>query len=181
MMNVLKEVVLNHYKKYPLMQIKDFIKLFYQNSFGPLHMSANAGVDDLAKYIEDELEYLIEPSLSNQVESIGNDYYRLDLHMVKDAVVTVKDLADMFYQSILSSPSMEDDDIDLFTKQLEMLRYLVLENQIALNIDDVDEYIDTYLYEGIRPLHHSQVYKDNYHPHYRVIQKKYMTEIIGVE
>lgn len=180
-MNELKDIIMSHYEKYPMMQIKDFIKLFYQNSFGPLHMSFNSNENALAEYIENELEYLIDPSVSNQIEKIGNDYLRVDLHMVKDGVISVKDLADVFYRSILSSPSMEDQDIELFTKQIEMLRYMVLEGLIKFDMNDVDSFIDEYLFKGIRPVHHSSIYKEHYQPHYRVVHKKFIKDIIGVE
>ena len=168
-MNDYKEIILNHYEKYPFIQMEDFAKLFYQNSFGPLHRPSEEGVNGLINDIAKELLILDKNPVYNQMEYIGNDYYRVSLHMIKDGVISIEEMGRSFYESILSSPSMEDEDIAKFTKQIETLRYLIFEKIIHFDLHQFDQMVEDYKKHGIRP------------GHYRVIHKRYLKHLIGVD
>ena len=179
-MDAYKSLILKHYEKYPKMQIQDFVKLFYENSFGPLHMSFGKDLEGVKIHLQHEIDLLKPNMIHTPIEDIGNDYVRVSLFMVKDGALTVDELAGKFYQSMESSPTMEDKDIERFLKQLEVLRDLILENKIDLPLKQTDVFLEGYLYEGIRPLHHSDVYKSLYHPHYRVVHKQLLEDVTSM-
>ena len=39
--NELKEIVLKHIKEYPKAELRDILKMLYQNEFGPKHLAEN--------------------------------------------------------------------------------------------------------------------------------------------
>lgn len=179
-MDKLRRVIMNQYQQYPKMEIVDFIKLFYQNSFGPLHMNFSIGIDEVQKHIESELKLSHTKSNANQIEYIGNQYYRVSIYVIEDGIITSQKLASIFYNSVITSPAIDEENIDLFNKQIQLLRYMIAQKEIDFDLDVYDEFIETYTFQGIRAVHHSKVYRHNYAPHYRVIHRDYLTEYLEV-
>lgn len=173
-------VLLEHFSRYPKMKFDDLLKLIYQNSFGPKHMSSNPSIEKVQNYIHEELEDFEDYSGTHQVESIGNDYYRVSLSVIHSQLMTSQELAEAFYQSMIESPIIDDDSIKVFTSQLKLLCDLVSREAIALDKDKCEQWVEDYLDHGIRPVKHSEVYRDNYHPHYRVVHKSILKNYLDV-
>ena len=55
--SLIENILLEHYNKYPKMELVDFIKLIYQNSFGPRHMHKPTK-ETVTKYITEEMNYV---------------------------------------------------------------------------------------------------------------------------
>jgi len=176
----MKGVILEHYQRYPKSDLEDFIKLIYQNSFGPKHMSSNPSLDSVKQYLKDELLLMKEDSMTGQIESIGNKYYRVPLSVIHRGLITEDELADAFYQSMLESPIIDDETILLFTNQLNLICLLIEEQDIDLDLNDCKEKIERYLDRGIRPLSHSDSYRNHYQPHYRVVHESFIKNHIEV-
>lgn len=51
----LKDVLLKHYQRYPEMKIEDYVKLIYQQTFGPAHFSKKADYVHTLSYLIKEL------------------------------------------------------------------------------------------------------------------------------
>ena len=45
---------------------------------------------------------------------------------------------------------------------------------IQIPLSQVTTEIDKYLIKGVRPIHHSEIYRKTYNPHYRVVAKKHL-------
>ena len=71
-----EDILLEHYKRYPQMELNDFIKLIYQNSFGPRHMH-NPTKEDVIRYLNKEMELITNEN--EIIEDIGNGYVRVYL------------------------------------------------------------------------------------------------------
>ena len=82
----IENILLEHYNKYPQMEVVDFIKLIYQNSFGPRHMH-KPSKEMATKYINEEMK-----NVNNEVdltEDIGNGYIRVYLSKNTDTFTLV--------------------------------------------------------------------------------------------
>lgn len=141
------DLLLKHHQKYPLMDIFDDIKLAYQCAYGPYHMNKDkqAIVDNLKKEECNDIE---------RVEYLTNNYARFyfDHHTNLDT------LSDLFLLSMQHTTTN-----DLFFNYLDVIVELFGNKNI----------INDYLAGGIKPISHSDVYKKNYHPHYRLLNKDY--------
>lgn len=179
-MKQLEKVILEHYHNYPLLKIEDFLTLIYQNSFGPKHMNSNATIEKAIETIEEELINYEKQQGTNQVEDIGNNYYRVSLSVIIDNLMTSEELGHAFYLSMINSPIIDDENINLFMEQLSVVNNLIVREEIGLDPESLEVWIEDYLDHGIRPLPHSEVYKSSYHPHYRVIHKKYLKEYLEI-
>ena len=75
----MKNIILEHVKKYPLMEIRDIAKLIYQNEFGGGHMISDSSMS--LRRIQEEYQSLDSDALCvlHVVESIGNGLSRIYL------------------------------------------------------------------------------------------------------
>ncbi|HKL47346.1 MAG TPA: hypothetical protein VJ878_01655 [Candidatus Izemoplasmatales bacterium] len=181
MEDTIEKRIMKQFKRYPRMELEDFIKYIYQNSFGPKHMTANPTVDALIAYIEDELSRHQPNAEDKYFQAIGNDYYRVSLSVIESGLMDVKNLAVTFYNSMLDSPVMDETAIALFTHQLNIIRYLIETKALPYEVNESKDFIEAYLDSGIRPLHHRETYRMIYHPHYRVIHKRHIKNYIEVK
>ena len=140
------DLIKQHQKNYPLMTIQDHIKLAYQCAYGPYHMHAD--FDRILSYLKEEAK-----NDHQKVEYLVNGYARFYYDKNTDLDL----LARLFFLSMEKS-----DNDDLFLSYLDDIRYYF----------NTNETID-YLKDGIRAISHSDIYRLNYQPHYRLIKKDY--------
>ena len=154
-----------HLKKYPLMQIEDVLKLYLQGILGPAH-----AVDDfdncLKRTINEYQNINYEEVKDNPlIETISDCYSRIYLYPFYQQFHNFDRLVKYFVLS-----SQDDNDIELFKNEIKKL----------INNDN-ENFIKQYLSSGNYLISHSQIYKDNYHPHYLVINNKYLKDLLENE
>ncbi len=171
MKDVWTDILLSHYKKYPLMEVEDYIKLIYQSVFGPHHFQENPSIETVRLWIERELSSV---KLSyNLIEDIGNDYVRVHLGVILKNKIATEEVVEAFVNSMNDYLNLDSADI-MFNLGINHLKLFYLNNYERTKAEAAIIQIDEYLKSGVRPIHHSQTFRDNYHPHYRVIAKKYL-------
>ena len=151
----MNKIIESHKNKYPLMQVDDYIKLLFQNEFGPEHLVTNK--DKVVEYIKSELDNDSE-SEHYYIESIGNSLCRFHFNKLNNNEIDV--LADLF----IKTSECHKGNKDIFINKLNGLEDL---NK------DWKEKINKYINEGINPIHHSNLFRNTYKPHYRVIKYEY--------
>ena len=150
-----------HLEKYPLMQIEDVLKLYLQGILGPAHLVSD--FDKAYKRIKEEYESIKDEEYQYDfIEEISDQYVRIYLkpyyHLVNDFTPLIKAF-------ILSSE--EKGDINLFKDEIRKL----------INNDN-KEIIEEYLKRDNYLISHSEIYRNNYHPHYLVINRKYISQLV---
>ena len=153
----------DHLLKYPLMGIQDKIKLLMQSIMGPGHL-----VNDKSR-VENNLitEYETCKDLCYKydlIEDIGSSFVRVYIKPYYELNRSFDKLIEAFMLS-----SNETNDIYFLTDALQRLKEISNDNDKCA--------IDKYLGSGSILISHSQLYRDNYHPHYLVISKKYLSNI----
>ena len=160
---LIEPILLEHYVKYPKMELVDFIKLIYQNSFGPRHMHTPTK-EMVTKYINDEMNSVTRDE--EFVEEIGNGYVRV--YLSKNT--NTEKLIDSFLGS-MNIDTYTEQNIRIFYRKINVLINLIKKGRINLPKKESIDYIKEYLSNGINPVRHSKIYNELYKPHYRVIKK----------
>lgn len=159
----IEDILLEHYQKYPQMELNDFIKLIYQNSFGPRHMH-NPSKEDVLKYLDEEIKVVTNET--EIIEDIGNGYVRV--YLSKET--NMEKLSNDFLNSMIEDTYTETN-IRVFYRKLNILIKLIKKGSIKLPKKESINLVNEYLSNGINPVRHTKIYNELYKPHYRVIRK----------
>lgn len=159
----IEDILLEHYQKYPQMELNDFIKLIYQNSFGPRHMH-NPSKEDVLKYLDEEIKVVTNET--EIIEDIGNGYVRV--YLSKET--NIEKLSNDFLNSMIEDTYTETN-IRVFYRKLNILIKLIKKGSIKLSKKESINLVNEYLSNGINPVRHTKIYNELYKPHYRVIRK----------
>lgn len=159
----IEDILLEHYQKYPQMELNDFIKLIYQNSFGPRHMH-NPSKEDVLKYLDEEIKVVTNET--EIIEDIGNGYVRV--YLSKET--NMEKLSNVFLNS-MAEDTYTETNIRVFYRKLNILTKLIKKGSIKLPKKESINLVNEYLSNGINPVRHTKIYNELYKPHYRVIRK----------
>ena len=154
-------ILIDHLKRYPLMQAQDVYKLIHQAACGPAHAVTHRDV--AREWLENELETLSDPWPEALIDPISPDGELVRVHLApfKASRGDPLTLLDAF---IRTSQEVHPDD-----ERLE--RYL------AASLESVPELaglLASLKSQGFPALHHSDAYRTAYRPAYRVVLKKYL-------
>lgn len=156
MLNVsFESVCRENLNRYPNMTAQDFIKLAFQSEFGPNHMIND--VSAVEKTIITERENISACSPA-KYENISNWLCRFPIdktHLSDEMIPLFARLFKLTAESVCGSEQG-------FLKKLDVLR--------TLPVSDMENTISQYLESGICAISHSECYKTEYHPHYRLLK-----------
>lgn len=152
--NILKE----HARRYPLMEPQDFGKLAYQSEFGPEHLVSDR--QRAESFLMEEWETLPKQSTPQEPERISDSLCRFPLAVCQSAN-EVKLLTELFVYTAEVHTGSQDG----LQKKIEQI-----EN---MEIPGIKEWTTEWKRQGCPPVHHSAAYRENYHPHYRLVLKEY--------
>ena len=162
------EILQKHLASYPKMQIRDAAKLLYQSEFGGGHMIANP--DMSLKRIHEEFVSLDSHTLNsvNVLEPIGNDIYRIYLSSLSNGL-TEETLNQMFVQSA----NHKKGTVVALEHKIEDVLNACREGTLQFSETSADEFFAEWKSQGYPAISHSEVYRNNYFPAYRVIEGNY--------
>lgn len=162
-METLRQILLAHAARYPLMEPTDAVKLIYQNEFGGGHLIR----DEISclNYLRREYESVIQSSDAPLTEDIGNGMVRVFLNALDNSGYTIDRLGADFIQSA----SIRRGSLDSFLKKLEVLRQLTREGRMPFSPEVLDAYLEEYRQAGFPMVSHSDAYRQAYSPAYRII------------
>lgn len=157
----MKDIMIFHHNKYPLMSAQDFVKLIYQNEFGCGHF-----ISDSSKSFERLKNELNTCKTSSNVifEDIGNSFVRLYLSQNIEDFLSLESINNMFVSSAQKTGSL-----DSFKEKLFAFWQLCQDDAINLNKSEVASFLREYQDSGFPMLSHSEIYHNAYSPSYRVM------------
>ena len=152
---------------HPSMQPQDIIKLCYQAAFGAEHLLLDK--TRALTYFNEEYTS-IEPLASNLYEQISDNIYRINLATWKAVGMP----SDWLFEMFVNSMKPVENGEDLFLEYLNSFE----ENFTCLHTSfSRTEWItckENYLKDGIRAVHHSQIYRDSEKPAYRIVDARFI-------
>ena len=167
-----RQIISEHYRRYPKMQITDYFKLLFHSSFGCEH--AVSSKERAMMYILSEYEGMTD--IGEAVfESLDGDYCRVYLSCLALGV-SAENLADAF----CSSAKVETDGRTRLEEKLAVLSEMVLSGEIPLDHSELDGSIKEWRELGYLAVRHSEVYRSHYHPAYRVVSIEEAEKLNGL-
>lgn len=154
-----------HYKTYPRMQLKDMFKFLHQSSFGCEHLLADSMA--ATEYIRKEADEC-KTHTGEWTESLDGAFCRVHLDWIK-AGLSPETLGKLFF---LSAKPVENGK-EMLEEKLLVLEALVTEEKLPYKPEEVKEETDRWRKAGYPACHHSEVFRKEYFPAYRVIRKEY--------
>ena len=164
-----RDHLINHYELHPKMEIRDMFKYIFQSSFGCEHL-----VSDEARalaYIKAELCEVTE-ARAWRVDELDGDYCRVHLCSVGGSL-TPEVLTKYFCLSAKTEPNGKTELIS----KLSILRSLIEDGTLPFSLSEFDELNNRWQEAGYPAIHHSDIFRSTYTPHYRVIARKYIDDL----
>ena len=167
----LREVLLSHQQRYPMLQIQDLVKLVFQNEFAGGHMIADpkSSLERLREECQALADYRCDEEPSDVFVSIGNGLCRLQLAAIVGTGIQLTTINEFFVNTARSRRG----DIAGFEQKLQVLRACCQTGQLPHSTADLEAFLSAYRAQGYPPLSHSAVYRDHYRPAYRVVDSAY--------
>jgi len=168
-MYVTKKLVLTQMQKYPNCQPRDIYKALYQSEFGGGHfiLSRRHALDLLNL----EIEHLADRGrMIEWLEPIGMLFSRIHLDCIKQLGLSVQTL----FQLFLLSSRYSSGDKDAFWRKLLYVYELCKTGELPFDTTDVMRQLEHLKREDFPSVHHTEAFKQSYHPAYRVIRKEYV-------
>ncbi|MDO4582185.1 MAG: hypothetical protein Q4B96_06355 [Bacillota bacterium] len=159
MKNEFKDILTSHQTRYPLMQPQDYGKLAYQSQFGPEHLAPDR--ERFLSYLRKEWAAVPTDGSPQPSESIGNGLCRFHLTGEYDATMAAPLLAELF---LLTVEQCHGTMAGL-AEHLTLLE--------SLDVPGMTDWLTEYRRQGCPPVHHSQIFRDAYQPHYRLLRTEY--------
>ena len=161
-----RQNLIQHYKNYPNLQAEDVFKYLFQSALGCEHLVSSE--EAALSYIQREYATLskTEPP---KTESLDGDYSRVYLSHLNDGL-TPKTLAKLF----CLSAKKEERGKALLEEKIQVAQELVANGVLPLDVDDFNKKLAMWKELGYPAVHHSNAFRQEYHPAYRVIANRYV-------
>lgn len=163
----IKKAILSELNRYPEAHLRDIYKNFFQDAYGPGHLIPDT--TQAGKYLNVELKKPIEDTVTWQAIGPANDYYRINLQLVKDGILP----RDVLLKAMVeSAPLARNPDIETWKKEWQKTLSVIDELNLQFpNFEKDKQLIDSTLSKGEVTVHHSEHYKNTYKRHYRIVHK----------
>jgi uncharacterized protein YutE (UPF0331/DUF86 family) len=144
----------------------DIYKFFFQGEFGPGHIISDK--ESALKYLQNELQSMTDyDSVLWQPVGYKQQYYRVSLSLVKEGTISEEKLFNTFIESANSStsPSIKEwkNEWNFILDVIETM------NLKIINYEEDKSILDDMLKKRNILVRHSVIYRNLYHPHYRVV------------
>lgn len=154
-----------HYQLYPELQLRDIFKFLHQSSYGCEHLVMD--LDIVTEYISREAKENQTYS-GDLTEPLDGDFCRVNLDWIK-AGLSAETLGKLF---VLSAISIENAK-ELLEEKLSVLREMISKGLLPFTKEEAEKGIEEWKAEGYPACRHSDTFRRNYFPAYRVIKKEY--------
>jgi hypothetical protein len=171
-MKFISQLLTAHLQRYPRMQLEDIYKLLHQAAMGPEHAVADAAV--ARERLLAETQQLGTGPADPRVDAISPDgrLARIHLRTYMETGGTIDDLASAFIDTANNYPPAPDK----LARFCGCLGDLAAAGGIPFGRDAVEAYFGDLAARGYPAIHHSQTYRELYHPAYRVVAVEYIAD-----
>ena len=151
-----------YFELYTLGTMQDFVKYLYQATLGSAHLVSNQEAN--YQYLVKEYSEIQKDSHHILFEEISEELVRVHLEAIP------QDYLAYYHYFFMLSVDIEED------KQ-ELIDALVNVKDIPFVKEEWNMYIKEYIDSGCPVMRHSEVFREHYHPHYRLMKKQYIPYI----
>lgn len=151
------------------MEIRDIAKLIYQSEFGGGHMIANPQMS--LNRIQEEYKSLVPEALavSSVIENIGNGMARIYLSCLEHGVP-----AEVLNEMFVHSANNKKGTVEGLEEKIELVTGMCQDGALSYCVDEVLEFFNAWENDGYPAMSHSETYRQNYYPAYRVVEENFV-------
>jgi hypothetical protein len=167
-----ERITLEHFERYPEMQVQDLYKLAYQGALGNEHLTTDSAM--VMHYLLEELKS-VSPSpdepLLEEINAEGT-LVRVNLRPYKAAQLD----PDLLFQAMIGTAAtyqVNEGQLESYLRDLQRLARL---RRLPFSIGEFLPYIEQQRFLGFPAVHHSSRYVEHYHPSYRVVLRALVPE-----
>jgi hypothetical protein len=150
----------------PEMTLQDIYKDFFQDEFGPGHLLSNPA--SARSYFDEELKGMTSRARHDAEPcGLGKNFVRVPMDLVKDGLIDKDEFFDAFVES---SKNFRTPDLSRWIRKWQQIEAVI--NKSKLELRDLEQnrtMLREMLNEGKTMVHHSDLYRENYDPHYRIM------------
>lgn len=157
-----------HCARYPELALQDVFKALYQSAFGCEHLIADPSA--AADYIRAEAARSGD-RIFELVELLGGDYCRVHLGILQDGLS-----AETFARLFALSARHEECGREKLEAMLTALQTMADAGELPFSAQETAEAVERWRKDGFLPLHHSEIFRQNYAPAYRVLRRDFARE-----
>jgi len=162
-----------HFERRPLMRAKDAYKLLHQGVFGVGHIMGDESWAWLKAEAEGlDLEEQPDEPLLEEV-SADDSMVRVNLRPYLRRGLPLERLFSAMKKTAGLGGSPRD-----FLEAWTLFKTLANSGEIGIDKAEMDELDEGLRSGGCRPQHHSDAYRDAYHPAYRVVRRDSLTSVL---
>ncbi len=163
----IEKAVRNELHYFPEARLRDIYKNFFQDAFGPGHLipdTTHAG-----SYLNYELQQPIGDTLKWQPVGPANDFYRINLRLVKEGIIPRSVMLEAMVESAVLA---RNPDIETWKKEWQNVMDVIEKMNIQIaDFESDKKAIEALLANDEYVMHHSEHYNKTYKRHYRIIHK----------
>ena len=167
--DVIKKLISEEFQLHPKAELIDYYKLFFQGTFGPEHIIQNLNSAYNFLKIEIENNTIFEKEFYQNISYL-NSFYRVNLSTVKKGIISLDELFHAFLNSRRLENTISEKE---WLEEWNSILKIILEMNIPIkNLKNQIECLQKKINDNELCFHHSKIYKEKYHPHYRIISHK---------
>ena len=155
---------------YPKSHLLDIYKSCFQDYMGAEHLVSDR--EHVKAYLDEELNTTEMESLPEwyyEPCGIEGRYMRVSLRAVKEGLIT----EDMLLDAFIRSANVKRPSVMSWRRKWHKIIGRI--DKMDLNLPDYDkekQFVDSILSAGIYAISHSSDYREAYHPHYRIVERR---------
>ena len=172
-LTILREQIENH----PNQTLQDVYKSCYQDEYGPGHLISNesSAINSLFQEINSIEKDYNPPTLIEKTGIYGN-YIRVDLTLVRDGIVPFFVLFRALTISATIGGQKSDKNWDKIWNEIAQA---IIDSDLRFeNFEEDLKRLEIISKSDDKVVHHSEMYENTYHPHYRIIEKNVFNDVI---
>jgi hypothetical protein len=170
-------ILLEQIKNHPNQTLQDVYKSCYQDEYGPGHLISNesSAINSLLQEINTIEKDYTPITLFEQTGIYGN-YLRVDLTLVRDGVIPFFVLfRALTISATIGGQKSDENWSTIWSEIVEEVKKAELKFE---NFEEDLENLDRISKSEDKVVHHSEMYENIYHPHYRIIEKNAFEKFI---
>lgn len=173
-MEEFQSIIQSQLSRYPLSQIKDLYKLTHQAALGSEH-----AVNDLKTardWLFREIEEMVSISVDPLFDEISPDGLIVRIHL-RPFIDSGGD-PEILLEAFIRTANEFKGSIEKLNQNWRDVERLAESCDINFKAEELRSFFSLMDFLGFPARHHSQIYRDAYHPHYRIVSREYMHQII---
>ena len=157
----------NQLKKHPSIMPQDIAKICYQAAMGAEHLLPDTSA--ARRYFDAEFDST-EPREGELYELLSDDICRVDLGAWRATGMPREWLFNMF----VGTATVERCGRAALEEYLCAAEEVVFDSEVAFSKEEWREFMEKYRAAGLPAVHHSQNYRENEHPAYRIVDRRFL-------